>query len=413
MVREILYTVTENTKEITPATKQWAGMQYEDNATEVIFDLSALKDKLKNPLYRVDFNSSSAGYQPSENLDISDNKISRKLPLAITQYGGEVQITAVITETNDNGEETGVLYSYPVTVYFTAVKKSAIGESKVVANISAMEESIKKMEQNAKASVEEIIDYSKYEMGAEWIFDGGNSEDNLDLDVILDRQMSDESANPVMNKVIKKYIDDNTKALKKYVDDNTIVDEEMSNESNNPVMNKVIKKYIDDNTVVDEAMSEESGNPVMNKVVKKYIDDNTIVDEEISAESTNPVMNKVVKKYIDENPERGKSEIWNYAKWPNGDFECWCNITHNVEEFKKAGSVWFATWELKLPFVSTTTPIGWGSSFWHFGNWVNVSPEASEAKSNTIYSKVVVMLYQTQETTGQRRVFVNVKGTWK
>ncbi len=166
MVREITYTVTKDTKGIVPATKQWAGMQYEDNATKVIFDLSELittLDAAKTYKYRIDFNSSSAGYDPSGELKVSDNKISREIPAKFTQYGGEIQITAVITEKDDSM----VCYSFPVTVFFTAVKKEAFSEAEIVKNISAMEEELKEFAEDKKEEIEATVNNAEAEIKTE------------------------------------------------------------------------------------------------------------------------------------------------------------------------------------------------------------------------------------------------------
>lgn len=132
------------------------------------------------------------------------------------------------------------------------------------------------------------------------------------------------------------------------------------------------------------------------------------IDKYIGVNATN--INSAVKDFV---IESGNKDGWTYRKWYNGDFECWCSYTKNVDAFVKAGNVWFANWDVTLPFVSTTMPVASGSSRWYFGNWVNVTPETSEVESNTTYSKVTVMLYQTQDNAGPRQVFLNVKGRWK
>ncbi len=94
MIREIRYKISEDTKSIEPKTRQWAGMQYEDNATEVVFDISALG--ITNALCRIDFNSVTAGYFPSENLTPdSMPSVRRGIPKYLTQYGGELEAVAV------------------------------------------------------------------------------------------------------------------------------------------------------------------------------------------------------------------------------------------------------------------------------------------------------------------------------
>ena len=94
MIREIKYTILDDnsSQKIEPSTKQWAGMQYENNATKVSFDITALvggeNPKISNPVCRIDFNSSSAGYNPSENLAPVDEE--GKYAQIIDNYKGYV-----------------------------------------------------------------------------------------------------------------------------------------------------------------------------------------------------------------------------------------------------------------------------------------------------------------------------------
>lgn len=50
-------------------------------------------------------------------------------------------------------------------------------------------------------------DPGKIEEGSVWIFDGGDAENEAEIEFVVDEEMSDTSANSVQNKVIKKYID--------------------------------------------------------------------------------------------------------------------------------------------------------------------------------------------------------------
>lgn len=217
MIRKITYLVTKDTKGITPNTIQWAGMQYEDCATEVIFDLSAL-DRTQGCNYRIDFNSDGAGYHPSKNLTLKNGKISRTIPKFITQYGGELQITAVVTSI----ETTEVVYSYPVKVRLTPVDKSQHGNETVEGNLSEMEESVKNMTRRCEDASSDAARFAKsaendralteearfaLEHDSEFVFLGGDASGSVSTELVVDGVMSDTSENPVMNKTIKAYVD--------------------------------------------------------------------------------------------------------------------------------------------------------------------------------------------------------------
>lgn len=155
MTRKILFKISEETRTISPSTRQWAGMQYENNATEVVFDLSALN--LTNALCRIDFNSVIAGYQPSENLTPDENGyISRSIPEYITQYGEELQVTAVVTFTDEGGAAICEVLSFPATLYFTEVERDELGETEITQNISEMEESVKNLKNEVEQKAESV-----------------------------------------------------------------------------------------------------------------------------------------------------------------------------------------------------------------------------------------------------------------
>lgn len=236
MIRSIKYTVSNNTKDIEPQKRQWAGMQFEDNVTRIIFDVRELE--LENALYRIDFNSAGAGYQPSENLEAVDGLFSRSIPLIVTQYGGEVQVTAVITVLDSDGNETGICYSYPVTVYFTDVEKDSISAQETEANLSAIEHSVKKMSDaattaaNSAAKSQEAAEDAAsrteearffLEEGTVFVFAGGDAQSKRSLQLVVDGSLSDISTNPVQNKVINAALNDVSKKAEAYVNNKIIV----------------------------------------------------------------------------------------------------------------------------------------------------------------------------------------------
>ncbi len=179
----------------------WAGIQYEDNATEIVFDVSSVD--IAKALYRIDFDSNGAGYHPSKNLDVSGGKISRKIPKLITNYGGEAEAAAVITELDSAGKETGTVYSYPVILYFTPVQKSEYGNETVEGNISEMEESVKIMCEATEKNAETATNAARsaldskiktedarfsLEHGSEFVFVGGNAEKTSRVEFIKKRR---------------------------------------------------------------------------------------------------------------------------------------------------------------------------------------------------------------------------------
>ena len=144
MLRQVFIKIDGEARSSSPKTGQWAGMQYEDNATEVVFDLSALG--VTDALYRIDFSSEVAGYHPGENLTPdTDGCISRAIPHYLTMYGGELTATAVITLVNSDGATDSEILSYPVSLHFTSVLRSEEGEAETYNSISAAAEEVHNM----------------------------------------------------------------------------------------------------------------------------------------------------------------------------------------------------------------------------------------------------------------------------
>ena len=77
------------------------------------------------------------------------------------------------------------------------------------------------------------------------VLKNGGSGEGTGTSVIVDTEISDTSENPIQNKVIKKYVDD--EIAKVPSGESVTVDAAVSDTSENPIQNKVIKKYVDDN----------------------------------------------------------------------------------------------------------------------------------------------------------------------
>lgn len=154
-IRKIEYSVSS--MGVSPSTHQWGGVQYEDNATEVVYEFEPeyleKLGELENYLFRIDFNSASAGYEPSKNLTITDGKISRTIPKKLTQYGGQITSTLVISEKSRLGlyEITEEIITIPSTIFFTA---SARQDARFTQNLSAYEEYISELATEMAENVE-------------------------------------------------------------------------------------------------------------------------------------------------------------------------------------------------------------------------------------------------------------------
>ena len=333
-MREILYTVTNNKERIEPRTRQWAGMQFEDNMTNIVFDLSVLG--YKNALYRIDFNSPGAGYQPSEALEIINGRVSRALPLSVTQYGGDIQVTAVVTVLDEAGIETGVQLSYPVFVYLTSVNKE--NGAAVCGNITAAEVSALEAAARAEKAANDAEVYrNETETAAEkteaaqralekdtlFVFNGGDASSEAEVDLVVDDYLSTKSHNPVENAVVARKFE---------------------------IMNGAFTAEI------AEAKEE---------LLQK--------NEETSQEVETLKKDYVVESY--------KDGIWNCRKWASGIAECWGIWEGALSDYADYNGFYFYQQQVAFPkglFVAQPVPAytaTLGEQFCVSGMTLNLSNE--------------------------------------
>lgn len=125
------------------------GLQYEDNATDVVFTISPeLHQTISDsgtPAYRIDFNS-GAGYDPgaSDNpFEGGSNQVIRSIPYKFTCLGGTMEATLVCTALNKDNTAAVTVLTYPVTIGFAPVKRNTVSVEKVENSLSALEAQIR------------------------------------------------------------------------------------------------------------------------------------------------------------------------------------------------------------------------------------------------------------------------------
>ena len=220
MVRKIEYTVKSTGTE--PATVQFYGVQGEHRATELVFELDdelylklvALKENERNLIYRIDGYDGEGGLHRSDVNELSAESVSYMLEEKLTRFGGKLKILLVISLKYLDETEME-LYSFPVT---GQLKNLPDGRAVCGENHESMSVLAEVAKQNAETAVnardiaveaqgKTELARAALEGGTEWIFDGGNAKDEIDIEFAVDNAMSDSSNNPVANKVGKEYID--------------------------------------------------------------------------------------------------------------------------------------------------------------------------------------------------------------
>lgn len=291
-IRSLKFNITADTD--TPVLRRlWAGMQFEDNATEVCFlpDTQLLTQLSADAVFRIDLNS-AAGYNPSEDLTPDESGyIKRSLPFSVTRYGGEAEAVFVIT---DKGCE---ILSYPVTLFFTAVRRDALCSKEIHQSLSGIEQSVRRLSEAASQSEENSLQYAlraesageqtelarrSLEEDTEFVFMGGGSETTSDTVLITDGELSAGSTNPVQNKAVT-----------------------------------VKLRELEDAYEADRVLTEQISNKV------------TFVDEGSSDEQY-PSAKCLFDRTCDFVVDYGCIGIWSYRKWNSGFAECWGKYTGTV-----------------------------------------------------------------------------------
>lgn len=131
-VRTITYNI--DSLNLTPFPPQWGGIQGEDKATRVEYEVDWQKiGTITEGKARIDFNSPTAGYDPSTYFTINKDTLARDIPIKMTQSGGQITSTLVI----ENAD--GIVLSIPSVIYFTPAKKQ---DGRVIEYLSSFEQSI-------------------------------------------------------------------------------------------------------------------------------------------------------------------------------------------------------------------------------------------------------------------------------
>lgn len=312
MVRKIYYTVAKDGNSISPSKKMFGGMQYEDNATVISFmiDPDMTGDDM---IWRIDFDSAEAGYDPGEGIQGSV-VFERPLPYKFTRFGGDVQATLVGTKVNENLEPVKVVYSIPVFVYLKKVDKHEETDDIIALNVSASEakaaasaRAAKEAEENAATSASSAEDAMEQTLAAKkvleedsvFVFRGGGADGGGVVELVVEDFLSETSTNPPTNRVVALKLQEHNYLI-------------LSNAANLKSLEEL----------VDSLGASVSVNH--NNIAE--------VTEEVSALKTTSQELAEALYTINQRPyivESGQSGIWHYKKLSDGTAECY-GVTEDI-----------------------------------------------------------------------------------
>ncbi len=250
LIREIEYIVSESG--ISPATKQFGGIQGEHNATKLIFKFDEeLRAKLTNldrseERIHLRFDGYDAEGRKFEYAPFKwgSNSYEFLIPHDLTKNGGVIKVVLVVTV--DGGEGNGEiyteieLYSFPAVLKLESQPDGKTTDSEDFESLTTLalraEEAAASAESDAKTAANgaERTEAAKAALqgGTVWIFDGGNAAGDVDLngdgepdintaDVIfvIDNELSAEKNNAISNKAVKSEFDKVREELRKLSND--------------------------------------------------------------------------------------------------------------------------------------------------------------------------------------------------
>lgn len=265
-VRTIKFTVAENG--ITPAVKQFGGVQGDHRSTEVIFELSPqlfsdirtqAEELGGSTIYRIDGYDGEGGVARSETSPLMADEIPYYLEEWITRYGGTVRIVLVISLFKDDTTEME-LYSFPALL---SLKNLPDGKDTSGENY----ESMSTLSEVARESAEKAIEAAgkteaarfALENGSTFIFDGNGTFGAVDPVFVVDSALSEQSENAVMNKVVSQKISEIEQ------------DNDLSFNNINQQIEELIQEIDSIPKVVDQSYNEESENAQSGKAISGYI----------------------------------------------------------------------------------------------------------------------------------------------
>lgn len=170
--REITFICTDS--DISPRTLQYGGLQGEDNATELKFDVSDLDLTVESGhsvAYRMDCTDGTGGFY-SENLTLQTGSSNKKyvlfsIPYIVTRPGGVAKLHLVISDLDSDNVEAAILYSKAAKLYFDATGEGSTARNRYKRELSGlMEESAASAAESAAsaASAQESAEYVKLEL---------------------------------------------------------------------------------------------------------------------------------------------------------------------------------------------------------------------------------------------------------
>lgn len=336
-VRTVEFSVSRNG--ITPAYKQFGGVQGDHRSTKLIFTLdtelyTAVTEEAEgiggSAVYRFDGYDGEGGVFRSDTSPLTGNEVSYYLEEWITRYGGTVKAVLVISVLKDDTAEME-LYSFPALLQLKSLPFGTDTGGENLESMSSLTQSAKEAAERAAQSAQEAEDAQNATELARFAIENGST-------IVFDGNGTFGLADPVF-----------------------VVDDELSTASENAIANKaVMTKFNSLETDLNFQISEveESANT---KIAKCEIKSNKADEfsediEESDAKAQYPSV-KLIKDMV-RVIETGSFGIWTYRKWSDGTAECWGMYKGSVNITTSGRGSYYTTVVVNFPtglFISDVT----------------------------------------------------------
>lgn len=233
-IKTIHYDVTADG--ISPAVRQKAGVQGDHNVTTLEFELSApFYNSIINEangrhlVYRFEGYDSVGLKAATQFKDLNESVVKYSLENWLTENGGDIKVVLVISAM-DALEESALafeLYTFPAVLSLydrpdgENVDVSNRTEVETLAEVARNAAAVADAAREAAITAQEKTEAAKaaLEQGTEWVFNGGDASSNVDVDFVIDTEMSSSSENAVSNNVIKLYVDTEVEKLEEEINE--------------------------------------------------------------------------------------------------------------------------------------------------------------------------------------------------
>lgn len=220
-IRTISYSVKSDG--ISPNTEQQAGLQSEHAVTELVFTLDSTlyqallseKSETDTLVYRFDCCDSMGGAVKTEPSALTGSTVTFTVGENLTRSGGKARVYLVISRYNAEEKTETELLSFPAKLRFENVPETDSDNGVSRESLSTLTEAAKNAAERAKQSADTAVEAQgktetarlAIEGGSTVIFDGNGTYGEMDVDLVVDTELSKSSDNAISNKAVTMEFD--------------------------------------------------------------------------------------------------------------------------------------------------------------------------------------------------------------